>query len=281
MAEPEWREALGAIKAPRDVTGWRLAVVLDVDDKGAAIGVERVAGNYHRIPFSDVGWARRRLRAIEVESSIDDSALEEGLAEDLEAILSTSETEESEGGLIAWLDEDKREIRETRRKVKEIVKLGPPLKMPSDLWSVGDVVLVSPMARVEGSRVQEWSLRQVPEVQGAFMAMNARSGRVLAMQGGFSFQASSFNRAHAGAAAARFRHQAGDLCRGAQPGIHAGNLDSRRTVGAGPGRGTRQMAADELHGALFGPHLAAARAGGVSQFGNGAHCPGYWARTGR
>jgi penicillin-binding protein 1A len=43
--------------------------------------------------------------------------------------------------------------------------------------------------------VPRWSLRQVPEVQGAFMAMDVNSGRVLAMQGGFSYQDSVFNRA--------------------------------------------------------------------------------------
>ncbi len=40
-----------------------------------------------------------------------------------------------------------------------------------------------------------WSLRQVPEVQGGFMAMDVNTGRVLAMQGGFSYQHSVFNRA--------------------------------------------------------------------------------------
>jgi len=39
-----------------------------------------------------------------------------------------------------------------------------------------------------------WTLRQVPEVEGAFMAMDVHSGRVLAMQGGFSYQHSVFNR---------------------------------------------------------------------------------------
>jgi penicillin-binding protein 1A len=38
-------------------------------------------------------------------------------------------------------------------------------------------------------------LRQVPEVQGGFMAMDVNTGRVLAMQGGFSYQHSVFNRA--------------------------------------------------------------------------------------
>ena len=40
-----------------------------------------------------------------------------------------------------------------------------------------------------------WTLRQVPEIQGGFMAMDVNTGRVVAMQGGFSFQDSEFNRA--------------------------------------------------------------------------------------
>ncbi|MTI03548.1 PBP1A family penicillin-binding protein [Ruegeria arenilitoris] len=53
----------------------------------------------------------------------------------------------------------------------------------------GDVILV--VAGEEG----QWSARQVPEVQGAFMAMDVNSGRVLSMQGGFSYQDTVFNRA--------------------------------------------------------------------------------------
>ncbi|HUS56070.1 MAG TPA: penicillin-binding protein 1A [Thermohalobaculum sp.] len=68
-------------------------------------------------------------------------------------------------------------------------KRGAP-KQPADLWQKGDVVFV---ARPEGS--EDWTMRQLPEVQGAFMAMDPFSGRVLAIQGGFSFEASVFNRA--------------------------------------------------------------------------------------
>ena len=57
-----------------------------------------------------------------------------------------------------------------------------------DNFEPGDVVHVR--ATDEGG----WSLRQIPEVQGAFMAMDVNSGRVLAMQGGFSYQESVFNR---------------------------------------------------------------------------------------
>lgn len=40
-----------------------------------------------------------------------------------------------------------------------------------------------------------WRLRQVPAVQGALVAMDPHTGRVLAMTGGYSFEASKFNRA--------------------------------------------------------------------------------------
>ncbi|MBO9410433.1 MULTISPECIES: PBP1A family penicillin-binding protein [unclassified Ruegeria] len=58
-----------------------------------------------------------------------------------------------------------------------------------DNFKRGDVILV--MAGDEG----QWSARQIPEVQGGFVAMDVNSGRVLAMQGGFSYQDSVFNRA--------------------------------------------------------------------------------------
>jgi penicillin-binding protein 1A len=58
----------------------------------------------------------------------------------------------------------------------------------------GDVVLVRAVTADDGS-IKHWSLRQVPEVQGGFVAMDVNTGRVLAMQGGFSYQDSVFNRA--------------------------------------------------------------------------------------
>jgi penicillin-binding protein 1A len=68
-------------------------------------------------------------------------------------------------------------------------------RVPADLLKVGEVVHVRRMtADGDGSFVR-WTLRQVPEVQGGFMAMDVNTGRVLAMQGGFSYQHSVFNRA--------------------------------------------------------------------------------------
>lgn len=79
------------------------------------------------------------------------------------------------------------------RKMLAGGKLAPKAKVPSDLVSMGDVVLVRKVT--ENGEFKRWSLRQVPEVQGAFMAMDVSTGRVLAMQGGFSYQDSVFNRA--------------------------------------------------------------------------------------
>jgi len=64
-----------------------------------------------------------------------------------------------------------------------------------DNFEVGDVVHVRAMTADDDGSFIRWTLRQVPEVQGGFVAMDVNSGRVLAMQGGFAFQHSELNRA--------------------------------------------------------------------------------------
>ena len=81
------------------------------------------------------------------------------------------------------------------RPLREDGSRGPQARVAGDLLAVGDVVHVRPMTRDGDGEFLRWTLRQVPEVQGGFMAMDVNTGRVLAMQGGFSFQHSSFNRA--------------------------------------------------------------------------------------
>ena len=136
--EADWRAALAAIEIARDVESWFPAVVLEVGETDARIGIEGVADNAdgHYIPAEDVTWARKRA---------------------------------ADGSL------------------------GKKAKVAGDLVSVGDVVLVRAVTNDDGT-FKRWSLRQVPEVQGAFMAMDVNTGRVLAMQGGFSYQDSVFNR---------------------------------------------------------------------------------------
>ena len=137
-SEADWRAALAEVQLPRDVATWFPAVVLEIGESSARIGIEGVAEDAegHFIPAEDATWARKRL---------------------------------ADGGL------------------------GRKAKVAGDLVSVGDVVLVRAVTNDDGTFAR-WSLRQVPEVQGAFMAMDVNTGRVLAMQGGFSYQDSVFNR---------------------------------------------------------------------------------------
>lgn len=74
-------------------------------------------------------------------------------------------------------------------------KLGPKARVASDLLEVGDVVLVRQMTDDKTGALIRWTLRQVPEIEGGFMAMDVNTGRVISMQGGFSYQSSVFNRA--------------------------------------------------------------------------------------
>jgi penicillin-binding protein 1A len=70
--------------------------------------------------------------------------------------------------------------------------------LPGDFretFDPGDVVHVRRMTEEASGDFIRWTLRQVPEVEGGFMAMDVNTGRVIAMQGGFSYQHSVFNRA--------------------------------------------------------------------------------------
>jgi len=63
-----------------------------------------------------------------------------------------------------------------------------------DMWSLGDIVFVKPLYDNDTNTIK-WTLRQIPKIQGGFVAMDTETGRVLALQGGFSYQHSVFNRA--------------------------------------------------------------------------------------
>ncbi|MFK7877611.1 MAG: penicillin-binding protein 1A [Paracoccaceae bacterium] len=88
-----------------------------------------------------------------------------------------------------------------------------------DNFKPGDVVHVRRMTEGEDGQGAfiRWTLRQVPEVQGGFVAMDVNTGRVIAMQGGFSYQHSVFNRA------TQARRQPGSSFK---PFVYAAALDS-------------------------------------------------------
>jgi len=107
------------------------------------------------------------------------------------------------------------------RRLREDGSAEPKPQRAGDIVRVGDVVHVAPVRADDGS-LRHWSLRQIPELQGAFMAMDVHTGRVLAMQGGFSYQDTVFNRA------TQALRQPGSAFK---PFVYAAALDSGYTPG--------------------------------------------------
>ncbi len=94
-------------------------------------------------------------------------------------------------GAIPW-----DELSWARRELPDD-KFGPPIKKPNDVLANGDVVMVEQVkANADGKAYPEntFTLRQVPSVEGALVALDPHTGRVFAMNGGFSAKISQFNR---------------------------------------------------------------------------------------
>ena len=136
---PGWLVRLEDVEPPPELGGWRLAVVISVDEEGAGIGLAN--GGQGRIPLAELKWAR------------------------------------------PW---------------KENQRLGPRVRLPADVLAPGDVVAVEAVAADTKGEVypaDTFALRQLPEIEGALVAMDPHTGRVLAMSGGYAFARSEFNRA--------------------------------------------------------------------------------------
>jgi len=76
--------------------------------------------------------------------------------------------------------------------------VGPTPRKPGDVLAVGDVIFVEPAVKnAEGAAYPPltFALRQIPEVEGALVALDPHTGRVLAMSGGYDHKRSQFNRA--------------------------------------------------------------------------------------
>jgi len=95
-------------------------------------------------------------------------------------------------GIIAYAD-----LKWARPHLKG-QRFGATPKTPGDVLSVGDVVLVEGLkpATVKKEGVpRRYALRQIPDIEGAVVALDPHTGRVLAMSGGFDYERSQFNRA--------------------------------------------------------------------------------------
>lgn len=89
------------------------------------------------------------------------------------------------------------EMKWARRELEDDA-FGPPVRKPSDVLAIGDVVMVEHVKSGEDGKAypeNSYTLRQVPVIQGAIVAMDPNTGRVFAMDGGFSAHISQFNRA--------------------------------------------------------------------------------------
>lgn len=78
-------------------------------------------------------------------------------------------------------------------------KFGPPPRRIADVVQPGDVVMAEPAGPTSEGRTpgrqERMLLRQIPQLQGALVSLDPRTGRVLALCGGWSYEASQFNRA--------------------------------------------------------------------------------------
>jgi penicillin-binding protein 1A len=140
--EGDWGEAMAKLEMPSDLDPWRLALVLEVDEGGAKIGLQPEI-----LPSGSVA-SERETGTIPV-------------------------------ALLAWA-----------RKYRDGDNLGPEIKKATDVLSPGDVIYVAP-----DSTAGRFHLAQVPDVEGALVAMDPHTGRVLSLVGGFSYGRSQFNRA--------------------------------------------------------------------------------------
>ena len=81
---------------------------------------------------------------------------------------------------------------ETKNKINGIIKY-PDItwtkKEFDNLFKVGDIVYVERISK------NNFSLRQIPKINGGIVVMDPYTGRVMAIAGGFSFKNSEFNRA--------------------------------------------------------------------------------------
>jgi len=76
---------------------------------------------------------------------------------------------------------------------------------PADVLAIGDVIAVEAVTSYTTGKGKKkktvaypagtYALRQIPEIQGSIVALDPHSGRVLAMSGGFDYNASEYNRA--------------------------------------------------------------------------------------
>ncbi|MDB5414811.1 MAG: penicillin-binding protein [Rubritepida sp.] len=156
FAPTEWLPALDALpRTPGILNEWRQAVVLEIHERDARLG-----------------WIERANPRAAPEPRTGNVYLED----------------------LAWARPA------LPAQAGQPPRLGNPPRRMTDVLSAGDVVMVEvePARAAQGRagpRAERLGLRQIPEVEGAVVALDPNTGRVLAMSGGWSYERSQFNRA--------------------------------------------------------------------------------------
>jgi penicillin-binding protein 1A len=94
-------------------------------------------------------------------------------------------------GYVVTLTHDKAKIRLQNHAIielpwKNISRAGTKME---NILKIGDII------RVRKLKNNTWALTQVPETEGAFVALNPADGAILALTGGFDFDRNKYNRA--------------------------------------------------------------------------------------
>ncbi len=158
-----WVNAFNKVKALSDIGNWRQAVVLEVNEKEAQIGLRPVKLKSRK-------WEKKRIRGI--------IPLED----------------------VQWAVPFKEYKNYKRHKTAK-----KKVAAVTDVLAVGDIIYVVPRVVTEKAKKGEpkpkpqriegqWSLKQLPEVDGGIVVMDPHSGRVHALVGGFSFERNQYDR---------------------------------------------------------------------------------------
>lgn len=87
------------------------------------------------------------------------------------------------------------ELKWARRYINQN-SLGHVITQSKDVLKQGDVILVEEIPNIKNTqKINSFKLCQIPIVSGGIIVMDPHTGRVLALQGGYSFKISQFNRA--------------------------------------------------------------------------------------
>lgn len=139
------------------------------------------------------------LKAFEAPRDIEDwqlaviidaskSSAQLGLIEEVVSEDGLTTTWETRDGTLALAD-----MKWARQDIAKSPDVGKEINAVTDVFKKGDVILVSRKPSQNGDG-KAYVLQQVPEVNGGIIAMDAHTGRVLALVGGYSFAQNQFNR---------------------------------------------------------------------------------------